>query len=260
MNTTERPVFDVAEDLKALPRIIDDADGDWMPARTSSRRGKPCFRYGTDGPSVEWRLCAQAVRITSNRYSGQAANDNVDWPLQKLLKAEGNDQCLALAERYRDLWNVANGPHDLVGRDLAENIYLMADIRLDESTGNLVDKGLKTVKGKKARLDTPATRAVMADPDKTKKRAKPVAKKWNGDWPLLHHIDCGRELAELQSVLGWLREAFEAAVVFGDTLEKIGREHGVGNQAGAKGAGRALVMLGMQAVDEFWRKPVRRAA
>ena len=164
------------------------------------------------------------------------------------------------AERYRDMWNAANMPHDLVGRDLADNIYMMVDTRLDESTGKLVDKGAKKVTNKKARMEAPAARAVTADPDKTKKRAKPVPKTWNGDWPLLNHIDSSREISKVQTALGWLRESFEAAVVFGDTLEAIGHAHHVGNKAGAKGAGRALVMLGIAAVDEYWSKPARRAA
>jgi hypothetical protein len=254
----DRPVFDVAQEL---PKIVDDHDGEWVPRSvTVTVRGKPYFRYGSDCPSPDHRIRAGQAWYSSGRYSGQAVNDNVDWPLQKLLKAEGADYHLRLAERYRDMWNAAHMPHDLVGRDLADNVYLMAEIEEDGSTGARKNKGVKKVKGKKARLDETAKRAVVADPDKTKKRAKPIPKKWQDDWPLLHHIDCNRELAEAQAALGPIREAFEAAVVFGEKLETIGREHGVGNQTGAKGAGRALVMLGMQAVDEFWRKPHRRAA
>ncbi|QPC93532.1 hypothetical protein [Mesorhizobium sp. INR15] len=252
-------VYDIAESARELSGVVDD-QGDWTPQNIRAPRGAIHFRYGNDGPAISWRMDAQAARMASNRFSGQAANDNIDWPLAKLLKAEGNDHCLRLAERYRDVWNVANMPHDLVGRDLADNVYLMADVRLDESTGELTDKGPKKIMGKKARLDEPAKRSVVADPDKTKKRAKPIAKIWQGDWALIHHLDCARELSALQTSLGFLREGFEAAVVFGDTLEKIGRGHGVGNQAGAKGAGRALVMLGMQAVDELWQKPARNHA
>ena len=226
----------------------------------SGPRGVSVFRYGTDGPSLEHFVKSGQAWYSSNRYSGQAANDNQDWPLAKLLRAEGNDYLLRLAERYRDMYEAANRPCELRGKDMADNVYLMADMRLDESTGHLENKGPKKVKGKKARLDTPATRAAIADPDKTKKRAKPVPKKWQGDWPLLHKIDASRELVDAQAALGWLREAFEAAVCHGETLEAVGRDHGVGNKTGAKGAGRALVYLGLQCVDEFWQKPTRRAA
>ena len=252
----DNPVFDTAQEL---PRLTDTM-GEWTPPRISGPKGVPIFRYGSDGPSIDWRLDAQAARLTSNRYRGQAANDNKDWPLGKLLRAENNDHCLRLAERYRDMWNAANMPCQLVGRDMADNVYLMHRTDLDESTGKLTDKGLKKVKGKNAVLDAPAKRAVAADPDETRNRAKPIPKKWNGDWPLLHHIDASRELAAAQTALGWLREAFEAAVCHGETLEAIGRNHGVGNKKGAAGGGRALVFLGLQCVDEFWCKPARRAA
>lgn len=250
MAVSDTPVFDRAAEL---PRLVNDP-GSWTGAKVRTERGQLCFRYGQDGPSIGWRLEAQAARLTSNRYSGQAANDNVDWPLGKLLRAEKQDVLLKVAERYRDMWQVANMPHDLVGRDLADNIYFVQNT--DEDGRN---KGAKKVTGKKARLDMPATRAVAADPDKTKRRAKPIPKKWNGDWPLLHHIDATRELAAARSALGWLREAFEAAVCHGETLETIGHDHGVGNPKGAAGGGRVLVFLGLQAMNEYWLKPSRRA-
>ena len=140
------------------------------------------------------------------------------------------------------------------------DLYVLGDRRLDASTGEFVDKGPKALTGKKAQVDVAPTRAVAADPDKTKRRARHIPKKWHGDWPLLHHIDANRELAAAQAALGWLREAFEAAVGFGSTLEAIGHDHGVGNKTGAKGAGRALVMLGLQCVDELWQRRYRHVA
>lgn len=253
----DTPIFDRAQEL---PKLLDDHDGGWTGARISGPKGVPVFRYGLDGPSDDHRIRAGQAWYSSSRHRGQAANDNKDWPLGKLLRAENNDHCLALAERYRDMWNAANMPCDIVGRDLADNVYLMHRTDLDASTGKLADKGLKKVKGKKAQLDVAPKRAVAADPDKTRQRAKPMPKKWNGDWPLLHHIDASRELAAAQGALGWLREGFEAAVCHGETLETIGRSHGAGNKKGAAGGGRVLVYLGLQCIDEFWRKPARRAA
>jgi hypothetical protein len=253
------PVFDVAEENRQLPRLVAKR-GEWCPPRQTAKRGQTVFRFGIDGPSIEHRIRAGVSFYSSGRYRGQHTNDNQDWPLKKLLHTEGNHHCLALAERYRSLYDAANDPHDLIGKDLADNIYLMSRTDLDESTGHLTGKGVKKVTGKKARLDEPATRSVVADPDKTKKRAKPIPRKWNGDWPLLHHIDARRELARAQAALGWLREAFEAAVVGSATLEAIGRSHGIGNETGAKGGGRVLVFLGMQAIDEFWQREKRKAA
>lgn len=256
----DNPVFTVAEEARELTAIVDELDDAWTGVRMRVPEGVPVFRYGIDGPSEDHRIRAGQAWYASNRFSGQAANDNQDWPLGKLLKAEGAEYHLRLAERYRDLWNAANMPCQLIGRDIGNDLYVLGDRRLDESTGQFIDKGIKTVTGKRAQLDVAPTRAVKADPDKTKRRAKPMPKKWQGDWPLLHHIDAGRELAAVQCALGFLREGFEAAVVFGATLEAIGHDHGVGNKTGAKGGGRSIVMLGLQCVDEFWRKPGRRAA
>ncbi|TGV61539.1 hypothetical protein EN784_03935 [bacterium M00.F.Ca.ET.141.01.1.1] len=250
----DMPVFDRGREL---PKLVDGLS-DWAPPRMRAPKGVAVFRFGLDGPSTDSRIKAGQAWYSSGRYSGQHANDNKDWPLGKLLRAEGNDHCLALAERYRAMYDAANEPCELVGRDMADNIYMMTDMRLDESTGGLMNKGPKRVTGKKARLDVHATRSVAADPDKTKRKAKPIPRKWNGDSPLLHAIDCRRGLAAAQSALGWLREAFESACVGGETLETIGRAHGVGNQAGAKGAGRAIVFLGLQCLDEFWQKPASR--
>jgi hypothetical protein len=257
-SNAEIPIFDRRRDPT---KLLDDAEKlDWTPPRAPKiPRGKEFFTE-TDRPSVEYRIRAGQAFYSSGRYSGQAANDNVDWPLAKLLRAEDNERLLQVAERYRDLWNAANMPHDLVGRDMADNIYLLHRTDLNESVGYLENKGIKQVSGRKARVDTSATRATVADPEKTRRRAKPFPKKWTGDWPLLDHIDASRELVAAQAALGLVREAFEAAVVGGDTLEAIGREHGVGNKTGAKGAGRSLVFLGLQAMDEYWRKPHRRAA
>ncbi len=251
-------VFDAAR----MPTRLTDATDDhtWSPPRLKGRRGIPVIRYGIDGPSVEHRVRAQAAWISSQRFSGQAANDNEDWPLAKLLRTEGQDDLLALAERYREMHDAAMSPTENRGTDAGDNIYLLADTRLDESTGALIDKGTKKVTGKKARLDETPRQALRTRADQPRALAAPVAKKWNGDWPLINKIDAGRELAAAQAALGPVREAFEAAVIGGETLETIGRDHGVGNKTGAKGAGRALVYLGLQFLDEHWRKPHRRAA
>ncbi|WP_163269653.1 hypothetical protein [Chelativorans alearense] len=241
INEKDPAVFDACR----LPiRLVESRkDLEWSPTRTTVKlRGKQVFT-AADGPDDEHRIRAQAAWCSSQRFSGQHANDNQDWPLAKLLKAEGHDHCLALAERYRDLFDAANSSVDLIGKDMADNIYLMHRTDLDESTGKLLDKGAKKVAGKKARLDMHG-----------KQSAKPIPKKWSGDWPLLHRIDANRELALAQAALGWLREALEAAVVGGEKLETIGRGHGARNPKGANGAGRALVFLGFQALDEFWQR------
>ncbi|MDW9645450.1 hypothetical protein GOB48_27170 [Sinorhizobium meliloti] len=113
------PVFDRRD---TLPALVDGTD-DWQPTRTRIRARGVTVRLPSDGPSVERRLALHAVWASSNRYSGQAANDNQDWPLAKLLRTEKNDHCLALAERYRDLVDMAETPL-LAGRE-ATDLYVV---------------------------------------------------------------------------------------------------------------------------------------
>lgn len=246
----DTPVFDRG---RALPKLV-EAISEWVPPKKRAPKSAPYFRLGYDIPTVEHRIRAGQAWYSSGRFSGQHANDNQDWPLAKLLKTEGHDRHMRLAERYRELFEAANNPVELVGKDIADNIYIMSRTDLDASTGTLAGKGAKIVRGKKARLEVAATRAVAADPDKTKKRAKPMPKKWEGDWPLLHRLDAGRALAAAQSALGWLREAFESAVCSGETLEAIGRDHGIGTPKGASAAGRVLVFLGFDAIEQHWQR------
>jgi len=229
-------------------------DDGWRAPATSSRRGA-VVRFPGDGPTIEYRTLANAAWQSSGRQSGQLTADNDNWPLAKVLRREGHEYLLSMAERYRDVHDRANMPVDLVGKDPADDIYNVGGVLhrtdLDESTGALVDKGVKRVTGKAHRAPDAGPRTF------DRKRAKPVPKAWNGDWPLLDRIDAGHELASVRAVLGILREPFEAAVVDGDTLEAIGRREGVGQGAGA--AGRALVMRGFMAVDQYWQRQQRAA-
>jgi hypothetical protein len=237
----EIPVFDRRD---SVDKII-DKKGEWTPSRRPAVRGA-AVKLDSDGPDITWRVSAQAARITSNAYSGQADNDNLDWPLQKLLRTECNAECLALAERYRDLYDTAHQPTQLIGKD-ADNLFMVENT--DEEGKS---KGAKVVRGKKAQVDTLPVRNL----------AGPVPKKWNGDWPLLAAIDAKRELAILRAKLGYvpkILDAFEWAVCDGPTLEQIGKRLGAGSK-GAKGEARARIFDGFGIVDRHWRAQRRRAA
>lgn len=80
-----------------------------------------------------------------------------------------------------------------------------------------------------------------------RKPARPAPKKWNGDDALLAAIDSKRVIRRLQIALGPLREVFEDGVLHGETLSAIGAQRGIGQHA--SGAGKALVMLGLEAVQ-----------
>ncbi|MGL3605759.1 hypothetical protein ACSV9I_04540 [Rhizobium sp. G187] len=183
---------------------------------------------------------------SSSFHEPQAANDNQDWPLAKLLRTERNDHCLALAERYRDLHDTATRPTELVGKE-ANNLYLVQNV---DEEGKL--KGAKVLKGKKAVVDVQPRRNLAA----------PVPKKWQGDWPILAAIDAKRELAIIRAKLAYvpkILDAFEWSVVDNLTLEEIGKRLGAGSK-GAKGEARARVFDGFEIVDRHWRAQDRRAA
>ncbi|AEH77527.1 hypothetical protein SM11_chr0244 [Sinorhizobium meliloti SM11] len=244
------PVFDRRD---TLPTLVDDAD-DWQPARRHIKARGVTVKLPSDGPDLNWRLDAQAARLTSNRLSGQHANDNQDWPLAKLLRTEKNDHCLALAERYRNLHDTAQTPL-LAGREAAD-LYVVHNTDEDGK-----DKGAKVITGRKANMDTAPRRIVMAGSE-TKTRAAPVPKKWNGDWLLLASIDARRELAVLRYRLAYvpkILDAFEWAVVDSLTLAEIGARLGAGSK-GAKGEARARIFDGFGIVDRFWRTQLQAAA
>lgn len=186
------------------------------------------------------------AHYSSNFHSPQAANDNQDWPLQKLLRTERNAHCLALAERYRELHDTATNQVELVGKE-ADNLYIVQNVDEDGKVN-----GAKVVRGKKAFVDAQPSR----------NRAAPVPKKWNGDWPILAAIDAKRELAIIRAKLAYvpkILDAFEWSVVDSLTLEEIGKRLGAGSK-GAKGEARARVFDGFEIVDRHWRSQERKAA
>lgn len=220
---------------------------EWSPRRLPAPRGKTVVRPG-DGPSPE-QFIASGLTWYAGGEPREAANDN--WPLAKVLRRDGLDHCLSLAERYRDVFDRAHSPIDLLGHELGDDIFLMHRTDLDTSTGDLKDKGPKRVTGKRhPQPNTTPRHGLRTDPDQPMQRARKVPKVWNGDWPILDRMDSVNELAALRTELGWLARPFEAAVVDGDRLEDIGGREGAGQGAGA--AGRVLVMLGMKAIDHHW--------
>lgn len=113
------------------------------------------------------------------------------------------------------------------------------------------------VSGKKANVETEPTRR-NAISGMTRQLAKPVARKWSGDMVLINKIDAIAELATLRfklAVTENIISAFESAVVYGETLERIGLDLGFGTK-GCKGAARALIFAGMQIVDRHWQTRV----
>ena len=263
--TEELPVFDRG----ATPTVIHTTCEEWQPPRKANRegrsRGDVVLMNGEPLPKIFLSVAsASEVELfcrngqawyASQDYRSQHANDNDDWPLQKLLRTEGNDACLALAERYRDLHNTATQPVALVGREPVD----LYEVQNRGKDGRW--KGPKMVVGKRANVDTAPTRAVGST-EETKKRAAPVPRKWQGDWPILAAIDARRELAYLRGKLGFvpkILDAFEWAVCDGLTLAEIGQRLGAGSK-GAKGEARARIFDGFEIVDRYWQHAGRSHA
>lgn len=257
----ELPVFDRRDTLPAIH--LDD--GEWTPRRTRVKRGDVVLMAGDPVPKIflsvaphdeieRFRTNGMAW-YSSNGFNGQAANDNEDWPLQKLLRTEKNYHCLQLATRYRDLHDTASQPTQLIGKE-AENLFLVEN-QAEEGRS----KGVKVVTGKKVSVDTVPTKKTPAA-ENTRKLAVPVPKKWNGDLPILAAIDAKRELAILRYNLSYvpaILDAFEWSVVDGLTLEEVGKRLGAGSK-GAKGEARARIFDGFGILDRYWRTHDRLAA
>lgn len=232
------PVFDRRDHL---PILEDDTSGmEWTPARTKIKAPgvRVAFPGDRDPEDIETFIARGKAWYSSASWDGKPANDNLDWPLGKLLRAEGNDKMLAVAERYRKLQGSVEACTELKGQNYEAGEFNLSQ-RSDFSghLGEMKLKGVRKVKRQEAE-------------SQVRRNAAQVPRKWNGDAALLAKVDNEPILSRLRHALGPIVDDFENAVCGNATLEQIGRRRGVGNATGAKGAGRALVFLGFTIVDQ----------
>ena len=182
------------------------------------------------------------------------ANDNLqDWPLAKFLRTEKRYAALMVAERYRKLHDVAMSDATLSGQTYGGELESAHRLDLDESSGKLVDKGERVVRGKTADITVMPGGAA-------------APKRWQGDNAINGRIDAIYELAILRGKLGKCLDYFEMAVVGNATLEEVGNAYGIRNEKGATGSGRALIDIGLDNAARHWRMdldfdvPIDRAA
>nr|DAK98314.1 MAG TPA: hypothetical protein [Caudoviricetes sp.] len=188
------------------------------------------------------------MRQSIGRLRYREANDNIDLPIVKLLKTEGETEFLKLVLSYRKL--VRDCSYELRGQDIpAGTSQLVHKGKLDETTGKIDYKGVKLITGKRALVATSATTETS---NPAKKKAKPVAKLWNGDDAMNAAIDGRKTLEHLHAALGALVEPFEEAVLDSATLRDIGERYGCGNDKAAKGGGRALLWLALVTLQQAW--------
>lgn len=193
-------------------------------------------------------------------------NDNDPWPLREQLKREGSEALLRVAERYRAIWDSANQDHTLMGSGASiEATSLLQSKTFNMVTGKDKRRGILRIKGAMPITDgnfqiaAPMVEdeenpAIKEGPKTFKRKpARRAPKKWNGDEPVLASIDSRKHIARLQAVLGPLLEVFEDAVLHGETLAAIGEGRGAAGKASRAPAGRVLVMMGLQAVQDEMR-------
>lgn len=185
-------------------------------------------------------------------------NDNQDWPLLAQLRRDGNDVLVAVAQRHRRTFDrtTMNG---LQGVDVESNIFNVVQQPAVKSDPDMRTKGPLRV-AHTAGQSHGRRKVVALNEDKRKDSDDPnptrpgVAKSYSKrcDEMVVGVIDAKRDIARLRMALGPLVESFEEAVINGDTLTDIGKRRDAGQSS--PGAGKLIVMMGLQAVQEEFRK------
>lgn len=260
----------VAQRLE-LNRIIEAAAlrpaNDNLGATIEGRRGA---LEAMATPSADYRALSKRLAKRQTKGDPSADNDNDPWPLREQLNRDGSAALLRVAERYRIIADAAEASFDLMGSGPS----IEAQSLLQSKTFNMVtgkDKrhGIKRVKGAPLVTDGNFQVSKGAEPDDEanpiggdkptpsvvtwkKKAGKRAPKKWNGDDPLIAHIDSQRTIARLRACLGSLVDVLEDAVLHGETLSAIGKAKG-GNTVSSGAIGRAFVWDGLQLIQNELR-------
>lgn len=261
----------VAQRLK-LNRLIDAAalrpanDND----RTVSVLDRRASLQAKVAPSADYRQLSKRLAKRQIKGNPSADNDNDAWPLREQLNRDGSTALLRVAERYRIIADAAEASFDLMGSGPSiEAQSLLQSKTFDMVTGKDKRHGIKRIAGAPVVTDGNFQVSKAAEPDDEanpiggdkpapsvvtwkKKAGKRAPKKWNGDDPLIAHIDSTRVIARLRACLGSLVEVFEDAVLHGETLAAIGKAKG-GNSSSSAPIGRAFVWDGLQLVQNEFR-------
>lgn len=287
MTLLDRPVFDVANDNRcAAEPIVDShkeiaaAESDDTPTGVGGLSTKSSRAAAAERGAVERaRLERARSRFKDRQAIGDpscAANDNEDFPLLAVLRRDRLFDYIRMVERYRGLvslceceplqgqfygtdegsvQHVTQSLKDDTAPEVAVDAACKAGWPSDKVRGGeLVHKGVRAVK---PHGPTPPTQAVAAT-EESRSRTAPSAVRFS-ETMLVAQIDAKPVLAELRAALGPLLEPFEDAVLGAANFEAIGTAEGIGPK-GAQGAGKALVLRGLAAVDGAWHTIAARHA
>lgn len=196
------------------------------------------------------------------------ANDNQAWPLLQVLRKEGNDELVPVAERYRathdramqeplagtwhdDLYVVPKHASKTDPDGRTQGAKVTVHLAGNMSGGHVVRECSKMAEYRRTNgINNPPRRSISK------------AKEWHGEDNVAAVLDARSELARYQAALGPLRETFEDAVLHSATLTEIGESMGAALKTGGA-VGKALVMLGLEVVQEemgILRRTRHRAA
>lgn len=213
----------------------------------------------------EWQACHAersrlAVRAKIGKdWDGKAANDNIAWPLAKALLAEGNKELLKYAIAYRRIYDAAKSEAVLGGKSIgAESVNMTYARYLYEEKESGEIKYGPVKKSVAAGVAIPPKQKRATDSLESGGSTSSVPKPWNGDASVNDMIDAKVKLEALDAKLGVLREPLELAIIDNKTLQEIGNSAGIANRAGAMGAGRVLVHMGLVTVRDSLGKLDRK--
>lgn len=235
----------LAEDNTKLAILV-ASDGSQLPARMT---------YAPhERDAIHKHKSSLSRRFAKSKdWDGAADNDNaLNWPLARALVREGNTDLLKVAIEYRRIYDTAKSEAVLGGKSpvKSEGMSLVQRIQQHED-GNVEYKGAR--KSDAAAADIPPKMKIPAGGFSATNQTN-IPRPWGGDRPVNDMIDAQAKLVRLQVRLGYLCEPLELAVVDGATLETVGNSVGVANRAGAMGAGRAVVHMGLTTVRDILRK------
>jgi hypothetical protein len=191
----------------------------------------------------------------SNDWDGQAANDNIAWPLATALIREGNTELLKAAMYYRKVHDTAKSEAKLGG----SGVNLGDGVALDQRqwvkpNGQVAYKGTRVVSSHEPEASAKRKSTTDSEEQLSSEKADSgwtsVPKPWKGDEPVNNMIDAQRRLRELRTRLGILVEPLEMAVVDGETYQAVGNSTGVADRSGAISAGRAITHMGLIAIRD----------
>jgi hypothetical protein len=174
-----------------------------------------------------------------NGWNGIADNDNLDFPLLKVLRGAGIADDMFVVMKSDKLGGAADAD-ELIATGKMPN-------------GEIKRKGQRVSEAAHHDLPPKQKRSTDSDAPTVGYGVGPVAKKWNGDDALIAAIDGKPVLAELHAAMGPLHSAFDDAALYALKLEDIGAKGGIGNPKGAMGAGRYAVFAALQELDDTWR-------